>query len=67
MRRESEADRAVATLLRKQGGLITRAQALAVWSEGTLRHRIRPGGPWLAVLPGIYLGSRARCRNWRRN
>jgi hypothetical protein len=22
-----------------------------------LRHRIRPGGPWLAVLPGIYLGS----------
>lgn len=60
MRRESEADRAVATLLRKQGGLITRAQVLrAGWSEGALRHRIRPDGPWLAVLPGIYLGGNA--------
>src|SRR6185437_14957976 len=58
MRRESESDRAVATLLRKQGGLITRPQVLASGlSEGTLRHKIRPDGPWLAVLPGIYLGS----------
>src|SRR6185437_6391597 len=58
MRRESETDRAVAAVLRRQGGLITRAQVLkAGWSEGTLRHRIRPDGPWLAVLPGIYLGS----------
>jgi hypothetical protein len=58
MRRDSEADRAVAAVLRKQGGLITRAQVqTAGWSVGTLRHRIRPGGPWQAVLPGIYLGS----------
>jgi hypothetical protein len=58
MRRESESDRTVATLLRKQGGLITRPQVLAAgWSEGTLRHRTRSDGPWLAVLPGIYLGS----------
>jgi hypothetical protein len=58
MRRESDADRAVAAVLRKQGGLITRTQVLAAgWSVATLRHRIRPGGPWQAVLPGIYLGS----------
>jgi hypothetical protein len=58
MKRESEADRAVAALLRRQGGVVTRVQVLAAgWSEGTIRHRIRPGGPWLAVLPGIYLGS----------
>ena len=37
---------------------MTRSQVLAAgWSVGTLRHRIRPGGPWRAVLPGIYLGS----------
>lgn len=58
MRRESDTDRAVAAVLRKQGGLITRTQGLAAgWSVATLRHRIRPGGPWQAVLPGIYLGS----------
>lgn len=58
MRRESDADRAVAAVLRKQGGLITRSQVLAAgWSVAALRHRIRADGPWLAVLPGIYLGS----------
>jgi hypothetical protein len=58
MRSNSEADRAVAAVLRKQGGLISRAQVQAAgWSVGTLRHRIRPGGPWQAVLPGIYLGT----------
>src|SRR5712691_6359371 len=58
MRRESDADRAVAGVLRKQGGLITRTQVLAAgWSVAALRHRLRPDGPWLAVLPGIYLGS----------
>jgi hypothetical protein len=24
-------------------------------TPGTLRHRVRPGGPWQALLPGIYL------------
>lgn len=51
-----EADRAVLKVLRQQGDLITRAQALrAGWSEGTLRHRTRPDGPWGIVLPGVYL------------
>ena len=50
-----EADRAVAAVLRKQGGLIARPQAMAAgWTEGTLRYRARPGGPWRLVLPGIY-------------
>jgi len=53
-----EADRAVAAVLRQQGGLITRPQAMAAgWTEGTLRHRSRSGGPWRLVLPGIYLST----------
>jgi hypothetical protein len=50
------ADRAVATILRQQGDLITRSQALAAGiSESALRHRLRNGGRWKVVLPGIYL------------
>lgn len=51
------ADRAVGTVLRCQGELITRSQALAAgMSEDALRHRLRTDGPWRVVLPGIYLG-----------
>lgn len=51
----AEADRAVLAVLRRQGDLITRAQALgAGWSEGTLRHKTRAEGPWGVVLPGVY-------------
>ncbi|HET7012417.1 MAG TPA: hypothetical protein VFI65_00800 [Streptosporangiaceae bacterium] len=58
MTANSEADRAVSAVLRKQGGLITRPQAMAAgWTEGTLRYRTRPGGPWRLVLPGIYLSA----------
>jgi len=50
-----DADRAVAAVLRKQGGLITRPQALAAGlTEARLRYRTRPDGPWQGVLPGIY-------------
>lgn len=53
-----EADRAVGAVLRKQGGLITRRQAVAAgWTAGALRHRTRSGGPWRLVLPGIYLST----------
>ncbi len=60
MRGESAAaDRAIAALLRKQGGLITWPQALAIgWTDAKLRCRARPNGPWRAVLPGIYLTHR---------
>lgn len=51
----AEADRAVLDVLRRQGYLITRSQALeAGWSEGTLRYRTRAAGPWGVVLPGVY-------------
>jgi hypothetical protein len=51
----AEADRAVARVLRRQAGLITRSQALtAGLTEGALRYKIRPGGRWQTVLPGVY-------------
>ena len=51
-------DRAIAAVLRRQGGLITRSQALAAGcTTEAIRHRIRVGGPWSVVLPGIYLNS----------
>lgn len=44
------------TLLRQQSDLITRSQALAVGiTNSAIRHRLRPDGPWTAVLPGVYL------------
>jgi hypothetical protein len=55
-RADSDADRAVSNLLRRQGDLITRSQALAAGlTEGALRRKLRPDGPWKVVLPGIYL------------
>lgn len=57
MRHESTGVRtAVGTVLRRQGDLITRSQALAAgMTEAALRHRTRVDGPWNVVLPGIYL------------
>ncbi len=58
MSSQSDADRAIAAVLRKQGGLITRPQALAAgWTVARLRHRTRANGPWRSVLPGIYLST----------
>lgn len=52
----STTERAVAAVLRQQDGLITRPQLLAAgWTEAALRYRTRAGGPWRAVLPGIYM------------
>lgn len=51
-----EADQAIASIRRKQGDLITRRQALSAGlSADALRHRLRDGGPWKVVLPGVYL------------
>jgi hypothetical protein len=45
-------------LLAEQFQVITRAQTLGCGlSEGMLRHRIRDGGPWQAVLPGVYVAQ----------
>ena len=43
-------------VLRENEGVITRAQALGCGlSLAETRHRIRPGGPWQRLLPGVYL------------
>jgi hypothetical protein len=40
----------------EQEGVITRAQAIGCGiSPAEIRHRIRPGGPWQRLLPGVYL------------
>jgi hypothetical protein len=47
---------ALAGLLTRQHGVVTRSQVLACGvSPAVLRHRIRAGGPWRIALPGIYL------------
>ncbi len=48
--------RLVADLLRRQHSVIGRDQALACGiSEAALDYRIRPGGPWRRLLPGVYV------------
>lgn len=45
----------VAVLAREQQHLLTRSQALAAGlSRASLEHRLRPGGPWQAILPSVY-------------
>jgi hypothetical protein len=47
---------ALSRALRENEGVITRAQAISCGlSLGEIRHRIRPGGPWQRLLPGVYL------------
>jgi hypothetical protein len=47
---------ALCTLIEKQARVITRTQALAGGlSRHALSHRLRVGGPWQPVLPGVYL------------
>jgi hypothetical protein len=38
--------------------VISRRQALAAGvTDNALRHRLRPGGPWRALLPGVYMAA----------
>ena len=47
---------ALAGLLAKQSGVITRSQARdCAMSNDALQHRIREGGAWQVMLPGVYL------------
>jgi hypothetical protein len=49
-------DRVAFWLLGNQRGVISREQALdGGMSEDRLRHRLRRGGPWQRLLPGVYL------------
>src|ERR1700745_630210 len=45
-------------LLIQQLDVITRQQAIAVGaSDNALRHRLRCGGPWRSLVPGVYLAA----------
>jgi hypothetical protein len=45
-------------ILEQQLDVITRRQALATGlTKHALEHRIRPGGPWRGVLPGVYMAA----------
>ena len=47
---------ALAALLGRQHAVLTRQQALSCGlSVGMLNHRVRPGGPWQVLLPGVYV------------
>jgi hypothetical protein len=49
---------AVAQLLGRQNGVITRSQTKDCgMSDAALRHRLRTDGPWQALLPGVYLSK----------
>jgi hypothetical protein len=46
----------LARLLSWQAGVVSCRQALGLgMTEGELRHRTRPGGPWRRLLPGVYV------------
>ena len=47
---------ALEQLLLEQFGVIARHQVPAAGiTAGALRHRLRPGGPWRTLLPGVYM------------
>ena len=51
-------ERAIAWMLGYQRGVVSRPQALAQgMTDDGLRHRMRPGGPWQRLLPGVYLSA----------
>jgi hypothetical protein len=44
-----------------QQGVLSRDQVISAgMTPGALRHRIRAGGPWRRLLPGVYLTSTGR-------
>ena len=44
-------------LLDRQLSVVSREQLLAAGlSDRSMQYRIRAGGPWQALLPGVYLG-----------
>jgi hypothetical protein len=49
---------ALQKLIRRQDSVVSRAQALqAGLSRHAIGYRLRAGGPWQPVLPGVYLTS----------
>ena len=62
MPRTAQFDRqALAGLAAKQHGVISRGQALGCgMTERVVDYRIRGGGPWKVLLPGVYLTHSGR-------
>ncbi len=51
----------IAWTLAYQQGVLSRSQATASGlSPKALQHRLRPGGPWQRLLPGVYLTTTGR-------
>jgi very-short-patch-repair endonuclease len=49
---------ALERFIARQHGVVSRRQIYAcAMTDSALRHRIRPGGPWQTVLPGVFLAS----------
>jgi hypothetical protein len=49
---------ALAKILGRQLDVIGRDQALAVGvTRNALQHRLRPGGQWMSLLPGVYVAA----------
>ena len=59
MARSTRLDRdALDRVLDQQLDVISRQQALAVGlTKHALAHRIRAGGPWRGLLPGVYMAA----------
>ena len=57
MGRQAEYDKAaLAAVVERQRGVITRGQALACGlTRSAVSHRVKDGGRWRTVLPGVYL------------
>lgn len=59
--------RALANLLARQHDVLSRRQAAAcALTQPAIRYRIRPGGPWQAILPGVYLTNRGEATGKQR-
>lgn len=44
-------------LLDQQLSVVSRGQLLSLgMNDNAMQYRVRPGGPWQVLLPGVYLG-----------
>ena len=51
----------LAELLEKQSSVVSRAQLLALgMKDNAMQYRVRQGGPWQTLLPGVYLAATRR-------
>jgi hypothetical protein len=54
-------DKGARRLLADQRGVLSREQALSLGvSRNALQYRTAPGGPWMRLLPGVYLTAAGR-------